>query len=142
LTEGRLANGVVWPVPLSFAPTGSKNIETIAGLSVGDEVALVDDTKEPVAILKLEDIFDYDPAFRAKHLFGTTDRSKPGLDSIYRRMGKTALGSPIQLVRRVHWGPFESIRMEPKDTWELFYEKKKFKSIGGFITGANPLHRG
>ena len=142
LTEGRLANGVVWPVPLSFAPTGSKNIETIAGLSVGDEVALVDETKEPVAILKLEDIFDYDPAFRAKHLFGTTDRSHPGVDSIYRRMGKTALGGPIQLVRRVHWGPFESIRMEPKDTWELFYEKKKFNSVGGFITGANPLHRG
>ena len=142
LTEGRLANGVVWPVPLSFAPTGDKNKETIASLSVGDEVALVDDTKEPVAILKLEDIFDYDRDFRAQHLFGTTDRSHPGVDSIYRRMGDTALGGPIQLVRRAHWGPFEGLRMEPKDTWELFYEKKKFKTVGGFITGANPLHRG
>lgn len=142
LTEGRLANGVVWPVPLSFAPTGDKNKETIASLSVGDEVALVDDTKEPVAILKLEDIFAYDRDFRAQHLFGTTDRSHPGVDSIYRRMGDTALGGPIQLVRRAHWGPFESLRLEPKDTWELFYEKKKFKTVGGFITGANPLHRG
>lgn len=142
LTEGRLANGVVWPVPLSFAPTGDKNKETIASLSVGDEVALVDDTKEPVAILQLEDIFAYDRDFRAQHLFGTTDRSHPGVDSIYRRMGDTALGGPIQLVRRAHWGPFESLRLEPKDTWELFYEKKKFKTVGGFITGANPLHRG
>ena len=32
--------------------------------------------------------------------------------------------------------------MEPKDTWKLFYEEKKFKTVAGFITGANPLHRG
>ncbi|SFD40588.1 sulfate adenylyltransferase [Lentibacillus persicus] len=142
LTEGRLTNGVIWPVPLSFAPTGERNEHVIKTLSVGDEVALADDTKEPVAILKLDDIFHYDREFRASHLFGTTDRSHPGVDSIYRRMGDTALGGPIQLLRRVHWGPFENIRMEPKDTWKLFYEDKQFNSVGGFITGANPLHRG
>src|SRR5690625_6884947 len=48
LTEGRLANGVVWPVPLSFAPIGNKNKEIISELSEGDEVALVDETKETV----------------------------------------------------------------------------------------------
>src|SRR5690625_2722480 len=32
--------------------------------------------------------------------------------------------------------------MEQKDTWHLFYEEKGFKSMAGFITGANPLHRG
>lgn len=142
LTDGRLKNGVVWPVPLSFAPIGDRNKEIIKTLSVGDEVALADETKEPVAILKLEDIFHYDRQFRAAHLFGTTDRNHPGVDAIYRRMGDTALGGPIQLLRRVHWGPFENLRMEPKETWKLFYEEKKFKSVGGFITGANPLHRG
>lgn len=142
LTEGRLSNGLIWPVPLSFAPNGTSNQQIISTLSVGDEVALVDHTKEPVAILEIKDIFHYDREFRAQHLFGTTDRSHPGVDSIYRRMGETALGGPIQLLRRVHWGPFEKIRMEPKDTWKLFYEDKKFKSVGGFITGANPLHRG
>ncbi|WP_047985509.1 sulfate adenylyltransferase [Ornithinibacillus californiensis] len=142
LTEGRLANGVVWPVPLSFAPIGDRNKQIIAGLAVGDEIALADETKEPVAILKLEDIFYYDREFRAQHVFGTADRNHPGVDAIYRRMGDTALAGPITLVRRVHWGPFESIRMEPKDTWKLFYEDKKFNSVGGFITGANPLHRG
>lgn len=142
LTEGRLSNGVIWPVPLSFAPIGDKNSEIIKTLYVGDEVALADDTSEAVAILKIEDIFEYDRAFRAERLFGTVDRKHPGIDSIYRRMGDTALGGTIQLLRRVHWGPFEDIRREPKDTWKLFYEEKKFKSVGGFITGANPLHRG
>lgn len=142
LTDGRLKNGTVWPVPLSFAPTGDRNKEIIQTLSVGDEVALVDEAKKPVAILKLDDIFHYDRDFRASHLFGTKDRNHPGVDSIYRRMGDVALGGPIQLLQRMHWGPFESIRLEPKDTWKLFFEEKKFKSVGGFITGANPLHRG
>lgn len=142
LKEGRLADGTVWPVPISFAPIGERNKQVIQTLTVGDEVALVDESKEPVAILKLEDIFDYDREFRARHLFGTTDRNHPGVDSIYRRMGDTALAGPIQLLRRVHWGPFESLRLEPKDTWRIFYEEKKFKTVAGFITGANPLHRG
>ena len=142
LESGRLANGTVWPIPLSFAPIGDKNKDIIDSLSIGDEVALVDHTKEPVAILKLEDIFDYDKSYRAEHLFGTTDRSHPGVDSIFRRMGDVSLGGPLTLLRRADWGPFENLRLEPKDTWKIFYEEKNFRSVAGFITGANPLHRG
>lgn len=142
LDKGRLANGTVWPIPLSFAPIGNTNEEIISKLSVGDEIVLADEKKQPIAIQKLDDIFEYDKDKRASHLFGTTDRSHPGVDSIYRRMGDTALGGPIYLLNRADWGPFEKIRMEPKDTWHLFYEEKGFKSMAGFITGANPLHRG
>lgn len=142
LDNGRLADGTVWPIPLSFAPIGNTNEEIISKLSVGDEIVLADEKKQPIAIQKLNDIFEYDKDKRASHLFGTTDRSHPGVDSIYRRMGDTALGGPIYLLNRADWGPFEKIRMEPKDTWHLFYEEKGFKSMAGFITGANPLHRG
>lgn len=142
LTKGRLQNGLVWPVPLSFAPSGWRNKEVVQSLSVGDEVALADESREPVAILKVEDIFAYDKEERASHLFGTTDRNHPGVDAIFRRMGDTSLGGPIKLLRRVNWGPFEKLRLEPRDTWRLFYEEKKFRSAAGFITGANPLHRG
>lgn len=142
LKEGRLSNGLVWPVPLSFAPIGERNREVIKTLSVGNEVALTDGGEEPIAILQIEDIFDYDKEERARHLFGTTDRNHPGVDSIYRRMGDTALGGTLHMLRRVHWGPFEPLRMEPRDTWRLFYEEKKFRTVAGFITGANPLHRG
>lgn len=142
LEKGRLSNGLVWPVPLSFAPTGKRNKEIVDSLSVGDEVTLADENKEPVAILTLEDVFPYDKEDRAKHLFGTNDRDHPGVDAIYRRMGDVALGGPIRLLNRVDWGPFEKLRLEPKDTWREFYEVKKFRSAAGFITGANPLHRG
>lgn len=142
LENGRLADGLVWPVPLSFAPTGRKNAEIIAGLSAGDDVSLVDEQGEPVAILSIEDIFAYDRDHRAEKLFGTTDRNHPGVDSIYRRMGETSLGGSLHLLNRVNWGPFEKLRREPKDTWRLFYEEREYRSVAGFITGANPLHRG
>ncbi|MBW8351132.1 sulfate adenylyltransferase [Bacillus sp. IITD106] len=142
LTTGRLKSGLIWPAPLSFAPIGNRNKEVILTLSIGDEVTLADENNDPVAILKIEDIFDYDKDFRASHLFGTTDRNHPGVDAIYRRMGDTALGGPIKLLKRVNWGPFEKLRLEPQDTWRIFYEEKKFRSTAGFITGANPLHRG
>jgi len=47
LKEGRLSNGLVWPVPLSFAPIGERNREVIKTLSVGNEVALTDGGEEP-----------------------------------------------------------------------------------------------
>ncbi|MFZ6049930.1 sulfate adenylyltransferase [Pseudomonas sp. CR3202] len=142
LATGRLSNGLIWPVPLSFAPVGERNREVIRSLSVGSDVALTDSHNEPVAILSVEDIFDYDKKERARQLFGTTDRNHPGVDAIFRRMGDTSLGGTLHLLQRVDWGPFEKLRREPKDTWRLFYEERKFKSVAGFITGANPLHRG
>lgn len=142
LNKGRLVNNLVWPVPLSFAPTGDRNKLVLESLAVGDEVALIDEGKNPIAILTLNDIFSYDRSYRASQLFGTTDRNHPGVDAIYRRMGDTALGGSIQLLSRVDWGPFEKLRLEPKDTWRIFYDEKKFRSVAGFITGANPLHRG
>lgn len=142
LKTGRLANGVVWPVPLSFAPTGKLNQEVIQTLAVGDEVVLADYYLNPIAILTVNDIFDYDKEMRAQELFNTTDRHHPGVDSIFRRMGDVSLGGTIDLIQRVDWGPFEKMRMEPKDTWRYFYEEKGYKTVGGFITGANPLHRG
>ncbi|KXH81843.1 sulfate adenylyltransferase [Sporosarcina sp. HYO08] len=142
LASGRLTNGLVWPAPLSFAPIGNRNKEIVASLKIGDEVTLANENKEPIAILQIEDIFKYDKEHRALSLFGTTDRDHPGVDSIYRRMGDVSLGGPIKLLQRVDWGPFEKLRLEPKDTWHTFYEEKKFRSVGGFITGANPLHRG
>ncbi|MFJ7936474.1 sulfate adenylyltransferase [Sporosarcina sp. NPDC096371] len=142
LTKGRLANGTIWPAPLSFAPIGNRNKEIVKSLKVGDEVTLADENNEPVAILQIEDIFQYDKEQRASSLFGTTDRNHPGVDAIYRRMGDVSLGGPIRLLQRVDWGPFEKLRLEPKDTWHTFYEEKKFRTTAGFITGANPLHRG
>src|SRR5690625_2422634 len=142
LETGRLKNGIVWPTPLSFAPIGDQNEQVVASLSVGDEVLLVDHEELPIALLKVEDIFEYDRDHRAEHLFGTKDRSHPGVAAIYERMGDISLGGKITLLNRASWGAFEPLRLTPLDTWRIFYEENDFKSSAGFMTGANPMHRG
>src|SRR5699024_2810894 len=73
LETGRLTNGLPWPVPLSFAPTGTRNEQVVQSLSVGDEVVLANEDDVPVALLHVEDIFQYDRDHRAQHVFGTTE---------------------------------------------------------------------
>src|SRR5690625_3347896 len=46
LSKGRLDNGLVWPVPLSFAPTGERNRVVVEALAVGDDVTLADENKD------------------------------------------------------------------------------------------------
>lgn len=142
LENGRLKNGLIWPIPLSFAPIGTRNQELIKQLSIGDKVVLIDESGTPIALLDINDIYSYDRNYRAEKLFGTTDRNHPGVDAIFRRMGEIALGGTIELLNRVHWGAFETLRLTPKETWNQFYIEKKFRTVAGFITGANPLHRG
>lgn len=60
LTNGRHADGTIWPVPLSFAPVGNRNGEIIKELSVGDDIALTDYRNDPVAILTIENLFEYE----------------------------------------------------------------------------------
>ena len=139
LSKGRLENGLIWPVPLSFAPTGERNKEVLATLAVGDEVVLIDEEKNPIATT-LNDIFSYDRSYRASKLFGTTDRNHPGVDAIYRRMGDTVRWSDT-IIKSRDWGPFEKLSWNLKTPGKC-YEEKKFRSVAGFITGANPLHRG
>ncbi|MEE8167308.1 MAG: sulfate adenylyltransferase [Candidatus Hydrothermarchaeales archaeon] len=141
LYEKRLADGTPWTIPQTFAPFGDGREELVKKVKEGEDIALVDDDSKPVAILHVEEKFTFDREERATQIFGTTDKGHPGVDHIYRRMSDTALAGKIDMLRRPLWGPFEKYRLEPKDTWRIFYEENGWNSIVGFQT-ANPLHRG
>ncbi len=142
LDRGRLANGLPWTMPITLAPSTHGREQAVDKLKAGDEVALLDEeTREPVAILHLEEKFAYDKEERARKVFTTTDRKHPGVDHIFRNMGDVLLAGNIDFLKRIHWGPFEKYRQEPKDTWRIFYEERKWKTVVAFQT-ANPLHRG
>ncbi|MFQ6136884.1 MAG: sulfate adenylyltransferase [Candidatus Hydrothermarchaeales archaeon] len=141
LYNGRLESGLPWTIPITFAPAGKKNAEVIKGLKEGEDIALVDDSGDPLAILHLEERFAYDKEERARQVFGTTERRHPGVDNLFTRRGDISLAGPIDMILRKSWGPFEKMRLEPADTWRIFYEEKRWETIVGFQT-ANPLHRG
>ncbi|OPY28562.1 MAG: sulfate adenylyltransferase [Methanocella sp. PtaU1.Bin125] len=142
LHTGRLANGTPWPTPLSFAMAGERNQELLKKLKHGDVVTLIDRNKHPVARIHTEEVFEYDREERAQCVFGTTDKRHPGVRSIYERMGDRSLAGKVELMNRPHWGAFEKYRLTPQQCYEHFYKKKGARTVVGFITGANPVHRG
>lgn len=142
LHTGRLANGTPWPTPLSFAVAGDKNQDVLKGLNKGDIVTLINREKKPVARIITEEAFKYDREERAQCVFGTTDKRHPGVRSIYDRMGDRSLAGKVELMVRAHWGAFEKYRLTPQESHDYFYKKKGARKVVGFITGANPVHRG
>src|SRR6266851_7579625 len=71
VAEMRLANGMIFPVPVTL--TVSKN----APVELDAEVALVDLYNNLLAILRVEDAFDWNRDREAQLVCGTTDSRHP-----------------------------------------------------------------
>ncbi len=142
LKDGRLSDGHPFPVVLSFAPAGKKNAETIKNqVKEGDMVILINQLKEPVATLLVEEKWSYDKNERAQKIFGTTDVEHPGVKQVYQRMGDVSLAGNLELYKRPDWGPFEQFRKTPLESKNEI-KKQKARDVVAFWTGANPVHRG
>jgi sulfate adenylyltransferase len=142
LDEGRLSNGHPFPVVLSFAPAGKRNAETIKKqIKEGDTILLINQQKEGVATLNVEEKFEYDKKERAKKIFGTTDQAHPGVSQLYQRMGDVSLAGHLEVYKRPDWGAFEPFRKSPEES-KKDIKRQKARDVVAFWTGANPVHRG
>jgi sulfate adenylyltransferase len=143
VASGYLPDGTPWPIPFCFAPAGRRNAAVLAGLEPGAEVLLIDQGGNALALQEVEQVYPYDPKAAAVELFGPllADRH-PGVGALVDRMGRTALAGPVQLLSRPSWGVFERHRLTPSESYELLYRQRGFRTVAGFITGANPPHAG
>ncbi len=132
--EMRLENGLLWSIPITLAV----NREDSEGLKEGDGVALVDDDGELVAVLDLEEKFEFDKLKEAKSVYKTEDGEHPGVRRLHR-MGDVLLGGSIQYVRRGTWTQFSQYSLTPSQTRGLF-EERGWRTVVAFQT-RNPVHR-
>lgn len=72
LARGRLANDAPWTIPIVLDVSGDM------ACSVEDEVALYYEG-EPIALLKVEEVYTYDKETMAKGVYGTTGEEHPGV---------------------------------------------------------------
>jgi len=133
LEHMRLTNGAPWSIPIVL-PVDEK---TASGLEEGSDVALLDSEEKPIAVLHLEEKFDYDKKLMAQRVFRTTDDRHPGVASVYR-WGNILLGGGIDLVNRPKH-VFERYHMDPAQTRKEF-EERGWRTVVGFQT-RNPIHR-
>lgn len=134
LDRMRLANGLPWSLPITLSVTAAEAAE----LKPGMEVALIQETGLPLAILKIDEIYPFDKEKEAVAAYGTNDASHPGV-AYTQTLGDFYLGGKIEMLRRSPIQRFHEHQMDPAQTRKLF-EENGWKRIVAFQT-RNPIHR-
>jgi sulfate adenylyltransferase len=132
--EMRLASGLPWTIPVTLAVSR----EAAAALAEGGEVALVEPSGRVLAIMTVEETFEYDKRREAEMVYRTTDEAHPGVAAVYAQ-GDVLVGGAVTLVNRPSDPEFATYRLDPADVRRAF-EAKGWRTIVAFQT-RNPIHR-
>src|SRR3954467_8295746 len=130
----RLANGTVWPIPVTLCPPD----EVAAKFNVGQKVALKDEKGRMLGLMTIQEKFPHDKALEIPSVYRTEDEAHPGV-AIIKKQGNTCLGGPIDVITTTHEPEFADYRLPPARTREAF-EKKGWQTVAAFQT-RNPIHR-
>jgi len=122
--NGRLANDLPWAIPIVL------DISRDSGISGGQDVALAYQGK-PVAIMHVDEVYDYDKKELAGKVFGTTDPGHPGVARV-KDMKELLAGGRVDLIDEVDI-PFSQYYLRPAETRFLF-KQKGWKTVVGFQT--------
>jgi len=132
--EMRLANGTVWPIPITLPVTA----EEAGALREGEDIALREPTGLTLGILHLEAKYTYDKEKEALNVYRTTEAAHPGVARLYAQ-GDVLLAGDIHLLNRPSNNEFPEFRHDPAQTRRMFAERG-WRRIVGFQT-RNPIHR-
>ena len=132
IEEMRLSNGTLFPVPLTLTVTKG------APFKLDAEVALVDSYNNLLAILRVEEAYDWNRDREAQLVCGTTDSRHP-LVAEMNSWGELCITGRLQLLQLPSHYDFKKLRMTPV---EVRNKLKQFgqKNVVAFQT-RNPLHR-
>ncbi len=130
----RLANGLPWTIPVTLAVTAAEERR----YNPGSDVALVEEGGKPLAIFHLAEKYRPDKKREALEVYRTTEEAHPGVKAVYDQ-GEFYLGGKVTALDRPSDIEFQSHRLDPRQTRELF-AAKSWRRIVAFQT-RNPIHR-
>jgi sulfate adenylyltransferase len=131
----RLANGVLWPMPITLDVTE----EFAAELQPGETIALRDQEGVLIATLEVSDIYRPDKAREAEGVFRTTDEKHPGVRYLMRQANPVYVGGKLRGVEAPMHYDFKHLRDTPREMRERF-KKLGWRKVVAFQT-RNPIHR-
>ena len=132
LEEMRLVNGALFPIPVTL-PVGDTST-----IRLGDEVALRSPNNDLLAIMTVEDVFDWDPVEEANLVLGTNDARHP-LVAEMASWGRTCISGPLKVVNLPKHYDFSELRKTPKEVREML-QTLGTGNVVAFQT-RNPIHR-
>ena len=135
LCDMRLANGQLWPMPITL----DVNKNFAEKISLGEKIALHDADNTLLAYIKVTDKWQPNKSVEAQTVFGTQDSKHPGVDYLINKAGEWYVGGPIQLIQYPKHYSFEELRHTPFSL-RKFFQQSGWQKIIGFQT-RNPIHR-
>jgi sulfate adenylyltransferase len=129
-----LDNNVAWPIPITL-DVSDEEIKTI---EVDDHILITDHSDNPIALMKVDDIYPYDKKFFSEKVYGTLDRAHPGVEKLFNQKEKF-LGGELFLIDELP-PVFPELDLKPLETRVLFKERK-WDRVVAFQT-RNPPHLG
>jgi len=132
--QKRLANGLVWTIPVTLSATEEER----AKLKIGDDVALRSRDGRLLAVLHLAEIFKYDKQLEAERVYLTAEEKHPGVKAVYAQ-GEYLLGGHVSVIESPRRHEFAPYRYAPRELRSQFAERG-WRSVVAFQT-RNPVHR-
>ena len=130
----RLANGTVWPIPVTFCPSD----DIAQSIHMGDKLALKDSKGRLLGTMTVSEKFAHDKELEIPNVYRTTEDAHPGVAAV-RKQGNTCLAGDIDVVTTTHEPEFADFRLPPAKTREAF-TARGWKTVAAFQT-RNPIHR-
>jgi sulfate adenylyltransferase len=130
----RLADGTVWPIPVTLSPAN----DVAAKVKEGQKVALKDDDGVLLGVMTVTEKYAHDKALEVPNVYKTEDDAHPGV-AIIRKQGDTCLAGPIDVITPNPAPEFPEYRLPPAKTREAF-AAKGWQTVAAFQT-RNPIHR-
>src|SRR6185503_16070045 len=132
VAEMRLANGQLFSIPVTLPLSNDQS------LTLDREVALVDSRNDILAVMTIEEIYEWDLAATAREVFGTADERHPLVAEMHR-WGKRNISGRLKVLRLPTHYDFRELRLSPAETRSRL-EATGFENVVAFQT-RNPLHR-
>lgn len=133
LAEMRLTSGHVFPLPLTLPVDPDPGV-----VGLDRRIALRDAHDEVLAVMRIEEIYEWDPRQEARRAYGTEDPRHP-LVAEMQSWGRLNLSGPLQVLRLPTRNDFRELCRTPAQTREALARFGR-PNVVAFQT-RNPLHR-
>jgi len=132
LNEMRLSGGHIFPIPITLP------VERNADLRLDCDIALRNSRNELLAVMTIEEIYEWDRTELARQVFGTEDLRHP-LVAEMSGWGQYNLAGRLQALQLPRHYDFQELRLTPART-RAWLESFGRANVVAFQT-RNPLHR-
>jgi sulfate adenylyltransferase len=130
--EMRLAEGTLFPIPVTLP------VDPEQGVELDSQVALRDAKNNLLAIMTVDEIYDWDLQSVADNVFKTQDLRHPLVAEMHR-WGKWNISGPLQVLSLPPHYDYQELRLTPAETRRRL-EEFGYSNVVAFQT-RNPLHR-